>query len=265
MNRIALIGCGNMGYALLKGMLKLYSAQNITVCDKNEMCVERAAKLGVEVCCDPCAAVQRAKLIILAVKPDGLAELAAKIKDDVLQDSVIVSIIAGKKLSYLEDCFGENKGIIRVMPNTPALVGCGMSGICANSNVSKDTLEDILGIFSCFGKAKIVAEELMDVVTGVSGSGPAYAFMFIDGMMKSGIRLGMSESDAKLFAAQTVLGAAKMVLDSELTPDQLKKNVCSPGGTTIEAVKVFEQYGLDRIIDEAITACAERSEKMSRI
>lgn len=266
MAKAAIIGCGNMGYALLCGIIKTgkYKPCEITVSDKAEACRIRAKALGVKLADTPKEAVLGADLIVLAVKPKDIADLAADIREGIPSEAVIASIIAGKTISTLEGCLGSQAKIIRIMPNTPALVGEGMCGVCSNKNVSAAELDDMLAILSGFGRAKAVDESLMDAVTGISGSGPAYAFMFIDGLMKAGINNGMTPEDAKVFAAQTVLGSAKMVLESDISPEQLKINVCSPGGTTIEAVKVFEECRLYEIIDEAVKACVEKSAVLSK-
>lgn len=266
MAKAAIIGCGNMGYALLCGIIKTkkYDPADITVSDKSEFCLNRAAKLGVSTADNPESAVSGADLIILAVKPKDLESLATSISGSISGDAVIASIIAGKTISTLKSHFGSRAKIIRIMPNTPALVGEGMSGVCADENVSEGELDNMIEILSGFGRAKAVDESLMDAVTGISGSGPAYAFMFIDGLAKAGVNNGMTPEDAKVFAAQTVLGAAKMVLESEVSPEQLKINVCSPGGTTVEAVKVFEERGLYKIIDDAVKACIDKSAVLSK-
>lgn len=264
--KAAVIGAGNMGYAILCGMAKsgIYDISSIVAAEKNEASRERADKLGIGTVQDPADAVKGAELVILAVKPNALEEVAARISGSIEKTAVIVSILAGKKLKTLERYFGEDAAIIRVMPNTPALIGCGVSGVCRNKNVTDSQLGKVISIFSSFGTAEEVGEELMDTVTGISGSGPAYAFMFIDGLARAGVENGMSEEQAKLFAAGTVLGAAKMVLESELSPEQLKINVCSPGGTTIEAVKVFENEDLYGMIGRAVDACIQKSKILGR-
>lgn len=266
MSKITIIGCGNMGFALLSGIVnsKKYAPESITAVDKSDFCRERAEKLGVKVSSEPAKACKEADLLILAVKPNALDALAEEIKGSIKPGCIIASILAGKTLNTLENIFGSGIGIIRIMPNTPALVGCGMSGACRNSNVSDEYFAEILDILSQMGQAREVDESLMDIVTGISGSGPAYGFMFIDGLMKAGEKRGLSPENAKLFAAQTMLGAAKMVLENDISPEQLKINVCSPGGTTIEAVKVFEDCGLYDIIDKAVDACTEKSKLMSK-
>ena len=261
--KAAIIGLGNMGGAILSGVVSggILPAENITGADKSEACRAKAEKLGVRAIPDASEAVSDADLVILAVKPQSLEALMAEI-GSVKKSAVIVSILAGKKISTLEGCFGSDAKIVRVMPNTPALVGVGMSGISGNGNVSDEELETVVGIFSSFGKTAVVDESLMDIVTGISGSGPAYVYMFIDALIKAGVGDGMDEAAAKLFAAQTVKGAAEMVLQSDVSPEQLKINVCSPGGTTIEAVKVLEEQGFEDIVVQAVKACEEKSKAM---
>ncbi len=263
--KIAFLGAGNMGRAIVLGMLASgkYNPCNIVAADKAEVCKKLLEDKGVQTFEASKDATSGADIIVLAVKPYGLEALSEEIKDQIKDTAVIVSICAGKTISTLESIFGSDKKIVRVMPNTPATVGEGMSALCANANVSSKELNEIVDIFSSFGYAEVVPEEMIHTVIGVSGSGPAYAFMFIDAMAKAGVKHGMSEEQAKRFAAQTVLGAAKMVLESDVSPDQLKINVCSPGGTTIEAVKVFEDRDLYGIVEKAMDACIDKSKKMS--
>ncbi len=263
--KIALLGAGNMGRAIVLGMLASgkYSADSISAADKSEVCRDILAKSGVSVYESSADAACGADIVILATKPNGLEALAGEMKASIKENAVLVSICAGKTIASLEALFGEDKKIIRVMPNTPAMVGEGMSALCANENVLQAELDEVVEIFSSFGYAEVVEEELIHTVTGVSGSGPAYAFMFIDCLAKAVVKHGMTEEQAKKFAAQTVLGAAKMVLESDQSPEQLKINVCSPGGTTIEAVKVFDECDLEGIVDKAVTACIEKSKKMA--
>ncbi|MCD8007293.1 MAG: pyrroline-5-carboxylate reductase [Oscillospiraceae bacterium] len=263
--KAAVVGLGNMGGAILSGIVSggILPAEAIAGADKSEACRKKAERLGVVAFSEPKDAVADADLVILAVKPQSLDSLMSEI-GSVNKSAVIVSILAGKKISTLEGYFGAGAKIVRVMPNTPALVGVGMSGISGNANVSDEELAKVVEIFSSFGKAAVVDESLMDIVTGISGSGPAYVYMFIDALIKAGVKGGMGEETAKLFAAQTVKGAAEMVLESDTSPEQLKINVCSPGGTTIEAVKVLEEQGFEDIVMKAVGACAEKSRVMGK-
>ncbi|EEL87777.1 Pyrroline-5-carboxylate reductase [Bacillus cereus AH1272] len=164
-----------------------------------------------------------------------------------------------------EDAFGRKLKIVRVMPNTPALVGEGMSALCHNALVTEKDLEDILNIFNSFGQTEIVNEKLMDVVTSVSGSSPAYVYMFIEAMADAAVLNGMPRDQAYKFAAQAVLGSAKMVLETGIHPGALKDMVCSPGGTTIEAVATLEEKGLRTAIISAMNRCTQKSVELSSL
>lgn len=255
-----------MGSAIVLGMIASgkYNAEDITAADRTEEKRKVLSDKGVTTFSSSADAAKGADIVILATKPNALEVLASEMKESIKDGAVLVSICAGKTIATLEELFGSDKKIVRVMPNTPAMVGEGMSALCANSNTASEELEEIKEIFSSFGYAEIVEEDMIHTVTGVSGSGPAYAFMFIDCLAKAVIRHGMNSEQAKKFAAQTVLGAAKMVLESDVSPEQLKINVCSPGGTTIEAVKVFEECDLEGIVQKAVTACIEKSKWMSK-
>lgn len=264
--KIALLGAGNMGRAIVLGMLASgkYSPDNIAAADKAEPCRQILISNGISAFESSAEATKGADIIILATKPNGLEALADEMRYCIKDGAVLVSICAGKTIASLEALFGSDKKIVRVMPNTPAMVGEGMSALCANSNVTQTELGEVCDIFSSFGHTEVVDEDMIHTVIGISGSGPAYAFMFIDCLAKAGAEHGMSEEQAKKFAAQTVLGAAKMVLESDISPEQLKINVCSPGGTTIEAVKVFEECDLEGIVKKAVTACIDKSKWMSK-
>lgn len=261
--KIAVIGGGNMGGAIVYGMLRA-GYETVTVADRNEAILEKVRSWGANATDNNIDAIQDADIIILAVKPNIASSVADEIKGELSQNAIIVSICAGKTVASLKEMF-EHEKVVRVMPNTPVTVGEGMCVVCESDDVSAEEFDYIKTIFSSFGKSLVLPESLIDTVIGVSGSGPAYAFMFIDGMVKSGVANGLDYDTAKIMAAQTVLGAAKMVLESDLTPDQLKVNVCSPGGTTIEAVHSFEEDDLYGIIDKAMAACIAKSKKMSEV
>ena len=176
---------------------------------------------------------------------------------------MVVSIAAGKTIAFIENGLGSSEvKIVRCMPNTPALVGEGCTGVCANKNVEKEELEQVLALIRSFGVAEAVPESLMDVVVGVSGSSPAYVFMFIEAMADQAVAAGMPRKQAYQFAAQAVLGSAKMVLETGMHPGELKDMVCSPGGTTIQAVKVLEEKGMRAAVMDAMEACIEKSRQL---
>ncbi len=254
---IGFIGCGNMGSAIIKGIKDKGLFEEIKVFDKNpdKLNIDGIKKAEI-------SDTAKCEIVVLAVKPNVIYDVIGEIKDKTTENALIVSIAAGQSLQKLANAFGKKVKLVRVMPNTPLMVGEGMTAISPNENVSENELLKVKEIFSSSGKAEIVPESLMDAVTGISGSSPAYAYMFIESLAEAGIKHGMGEKESYLFAAQSVLGAAKMVLETGIHPKTLKENVCSPGGTTIEAVKVLEERDLDGIIMEAVSACVKKSKSM---
>ena len=207
--------------------------------------------------------VYKRQVLFLAVKPIFFPEVIDQIKDVVAEDTLIVSIAAGRTLDYLKEAFGRPElKLIRCMPNTPALVLEGCTGVCAEENVTEEDMEQVLALLRSFGIASVVPERLMDVVVGVSGSSPAYVFMFIEAMADEAVAAGMPRKQAYEFAAQSVLGSARMVLETGRHPGELKDMVCSPGGTTIQAVKVLEEKGMRAAVMDAMDACIEKSKSM---
>ena len=171
----------------------------------------------------------------------------------------MVTLAPGKTLQWLDAMFGKPTKLVRTMPNTPALVGEGMTALCSNEFVTEEELEKVVQIFQSFGKTQVVPESMIDVVVGVSGSSPAYVFMFIEAMADAAVADGMPRSQAYEFAAQAVLGSAKMVLETGKHPGEFKDMVCSPGGTTIEAVRVLEEIGMRSAVFEACKACVKKA------
>ncbi|MDF9824629.1 pyrroline-5-carboxylate reductase [Breznakia sp. PF5-3] len=265
--KIGFIGAGNMGGAILAGALKAnaFAASDTYVYSIDEERLKHMEKeYGIQVCKNNQEVYQKSDVIILAVKPNLFETIIEELRVNYVKEKVIVSIAAGITLKKLDNFFQkENVNAIRIMPNTPALVNEGASGICKSEFVNEDDFTFVKDIFSAIGIVEEIDESQMDAVVATSGSSPAYAFMFIDAIIKESMVLGLSYDVAKKLAAQSVLGAAKMVLESELTPDQLKQNVCSPNGTTIEAVGVLETLGLTEIVAKAMQACAEKSKQMS--
>lgn len=264
--KIGFIGLGNMATAIIGGMLqkKVAEPQNIIGADPTAAAVEKVkTKFNINAISDNIEVAKTADILFLAVKPIFLDEVMAEIKDAVKDETLIVSIAAGRNLQFYKNGFGkENAKIIRCMPNTPALVLEGCTGVCANENVTEDELNQVLELLRSFGVASVVPERLMDVVVGVSGSSPAYVFMFIEAMADEAVAEGMPRKQAYEFAAQAVLGSAKMVLETGMHPGELKDMVCSPGGTTIQAVKVLEETGLRASVMDAMEACIEKSRNM---
>ncbi|WP_000360698.1 pyrroline-5-carboxylate reductase [Bacillus wiedmannii] len=264
--QIGFIGCGNMGMAIIGGMLnkKIVSANNIICSDLNTKNLKHAnEKYGLTTTTDNNEVAKNADILILSIKPDLYASVINEIKEVIKNDVIVVTIAAGKSIKSTEDAFGKKVKVVRVMPNTPALVGEGMSALCPNEMVTEKDLEDVLNIFNSFGQSEIVSEKLMDVVTSVSGSSPAYVYMIIEAMADAAVLDGMPRNQAYKFAAQAVLGSAKMVLETGMHPGELKDMVCSPGGTTIEAVATLEEKGLRTAIISAMQRCTQKSVELS--
>ena len=239
--KLGFIGCGNMGKAMIHGVLASGKAQasDILASAKTESSREKnAAELGIRLTADNKSVAEFADILFLAVKPQYYEEVIA------------------------DEMFGKSLKVIRTMPNTPAMVGEGMMGVCANERVSQAELDTVLDLCSGFSKAEMIDEKLMDVVTAVSGSSPAYVFMFIEAMADAAVAGGMPRSQAYTFAAQAVLGSAKMVLETGKHPGELKDMVCSPAGTTIQAVRVLEEKGMRSSVFEAMMKCLDISRKM---
>ena len=263
--KLGFIGCGNMAGAIMEGIIGSGIAAPSDIIGAEPSATARDAvqkRLGIRVTGDNRQAAKEAELLFLTVKPQFLGQVIDEIRDCVTADQLIISIAAGKTVSWIEERFWKDLRIVRLMPNTPALVGQGMTAVCGNRFAGEEDLEKVCGICRAFGKAEIVAERLFDAVTALSGSSPAYVFMFIEAMADAAVQCGMPRAQAYSFAAQAVLGSAAMVLETGRHPGELKDMVTSPAGTTIEAVRVLERQGFRSAVMEAVCACAERSAQM---
>lgn len=263
--KIGFIGCGNMGSAMIGGILKngVFEKNEIIVSNLTEEGSRRSQeKLGVVTTLDNCEVVKNANIVILAVKPQFYEEVIGEIKNFLTPQHMIVGIAPGKTLAWLEEKCEQPLKVVRLMPNTPAQVGAGMTGACVNDRVTEEDLDQILAITNSFGRTEVVPERLMDAVSAVSGCSPAYVFMFIEAMADEAVAEGMPRALAYEFAAQAVLGSAKMVLETGKHPGELKDMVCSPAGTTIQAVKVLEETGFRASVMDAVEACIEKSRSM---
>lgn len=263
-NKIGFIGFGNMAKAMAGGILKkgIYEPSDIIASALNKQGLSEVnEKLGIHTTTDNKVAVQ-ADIVVLAVKPQLYQSVINEIRDVVSGEQIIISIAPGKTLGWLLEQFGKPVKIVRTMPNTPALVMEGMTGVCRDKHVSDEDLEKALEVIRCFGKAEVVPEYLMDAVVGVSGSSPAYVFLFIEALADGAVAEGMPRALAYQFAAQAVLGSAKMVLETGTHPGVLKDMVCSPAGTTIAAVKSLEQDGFRGSVINAVQACVDRAKEL---
>ena len=206
--------------------------------------------------------VAKAEIVILAIKPIYCEGVIREIRDQIGENQIVVTIVAGRSLQWLSDTFGKPVKLIRTMPNTPALVGEAITALCPGELVTDEELEEVCSLFRGFGKAEVVGEHLMDAVVAVSGSSPAYVFMFIEAMADAAVAEGMPRVQAYQFAAQSVLGSAKMVLETGKHPGELKDMVCSPAGTTIAGVCKLEEKGFRSSVMECMKACADKSRNM---
>lgn len=264
---IGMIGTGNMGSAILRGIVEaeyVRSSQIIAYDTNRKRMRELEEDLpGVMLAADCREVAERADLIILAVKPIMMEEVIGMIRGE-LQGKAVLSIAAGWTVGMLEKALANTGcSYMRVMPNTPALVGEGMTALCDESTFSKEDFDFVKGIFDAIGKTRILPERLFDGVVALSGSSPAYVYMMIEAMADAAVREGIPRIHAYEMAAQSVLGSALMVLSTGTHPAALKDAVCSPGGTTIEAVEELERKGFRAAIMDAMKVCADRSREMS--
>lgn len=265
MKKIGFIGAGNMGKAIISGIISsgITPAENVIVYDVYKPALTALAdEFGIQVVTNESAVVENSDLIVLAVKPGMVSGVIEKIAPSVSDECVIVSIAAGISIEKLSEGLPKQSKIVRVMPNTPAMVGCGMSALSPNQYLTDEDCNFVKSVFDSFGKAEFVGEYLMDAVVGVSGSAPAYVYMFIEALADGAVYSGMPRQQAYQFAAQTVLGSAKMVLETGKHPGELKDAVTSPGGTTIEAVKSLEESGFRAAVIEAVVKAAEKNRNM---
>ncbi len=264
--KIGFIGTGNMGGAIIGGIVTngIAKPYDIIVADKNEESLLLAAgRYGVNTATCNAEAAKEADMLFLCVKPNIVYSVIDEIKTAVKKDAIIVSIAAGQSIEKMTEAFGDDSiKLVRVMPNTPALVGAGMAAVSSGAAVTDEETAKVVEIFDSLGKAEVVSEKLMDAVTAVSGSSPAYVFMFIEAMADAAVQGGMPRNQAYTFAAQAVMGSAKMVLDTGKHPGELKDMVCSPAGTTIDAVAVLEKEGLRNAVIKAMKACIKKSKSM---
>ena len=264
---IGICGVGNMGYAIGKGIAQARNGErkNLLLYNIHPAQAQAAAKdFGSSAAAteDFTAFIAAADLLIVAVKPHIVADVLRKAAPFLKPEQVVLSVAAGVDLAALATCLPARSKIIRAMPNTPVVVNAGMTSLTPNEAVTASELEEVLCVFRCFGRAEVVDEALIDAVIGISGSSPAYVYMFIEALADGAVLEGMPRDKAYTFAAQAVMGAAKAVLETGIHPGKLKDNVCSPGGTTIAAVHTLEEYRFRAAIIHAVQTAAERNRKM---
>lgn len=263
---LGFVGAGNMASAIISGAVekKVVSAEQIYVFDVDTQITQAlSSQLGIVSVPSLNELCGKAEIIVAAVKPNVLTAVLNELKP-LIGNKPLVSIAAGWSADMIKSQIGEDKKVLRLMPNTPLLVGEGMSVFESPSNLSEEETAFVESLFSALGKIDHAPCKNMDAVTAVSGSGPAYVFMFIEALADAGVLCGLTRAQAQKLAAQTVMGSAKMVLDTGSHPGVLKDAVCSPGGTTIEAVKSLENDGFRSAVMNAVVKCADKSQKMSK-
>jgi pyrroline-5-carboxylate reductase len=263
--KIGFIGCGNMGSSIVGGLIKsgFLKADNIIVSTKTEESAKKLnEKFNIVTTLDIKVVAKEAEIIVLAVKPFMYKTIIDEIKSELTKGKLVISIAAGVSIGNMEEWISDSAKIIRTMPNTPALVGQAMSAVCPNKNVNKEELEYCINIFESFGECVQLEEKDFHAFTALCGSSPAYVFMFIEAMADAAVKLGITRAKAYKMAAQSVLGSAKMVLETGIHPGELKDMVCSPAGTTIDAVVELEKLGFRNSVIQAIDKCAEKSKNM---
>lgn len=261
--KIGFIGAGNMGSAIIRGLMgtSRVARENLSYYDPDPARQAEMEALGVAAALDN-PEVMHARVVVLAVKPQLMAGVLAGIREFARPWHLIISIAAGVPLSALEAAFPESR-VIRAMPNTPTLVGAGVAALATGSRATPEDLDLARELFAAVGQAVVVEENLMDAVTGLSGSGPAYVALFIEALADGGVKAGLPRSLAHSLAVHTILGAAKLCLEEELHPGMLKDLVASPGGTTIEGLHVLEQGGFRGLVMSAVAAAAARSKELA--
>lgn len=263
---ISFIGGGNMATALIKGLNKTKNSKlSIQVCTPNDEARARMrARLGVETHYDLAAAVDGADVIVLAVKPQIMPEVLEKMRGLVLPEQLVLSVAAGKTTASINKHLGATQAVIRAMPNTPALMGNGITGIFAGEYCQPHHVEQAEKILSATGEVVWVKEErLMDVVTAISGSGPAYFFLLTEALATAGKALGLPAKSARRLAAHTCYGAGTMVLGSDETVPELRRRVTSPGGTTQAALAVLQENGFEDLVQKAVKAATDRGRELA--
>ena len=264
---IGFIGAGKMATAIIKGLLRsgMFCKSCIFASEPNfETAQNLETELGINVFTDNKTVAQKADIILLAVKPFIVKSVLEEIKDVVDDSKLIISIAAGISSKRIEEMLGKKARVVKVMPNTPALLGCGATAVCKGENASSADFETSYKIFESVGKVVVTNESDIDAITGVSGSGPAFYYLIINEIAKAGVKLGLDYKTALELSAQTALGAARMILETGVDPAQLIANVTTPGGTTAEGNKVLNESNISDILFETVQKTAEKSNLMSQ-
>ena len=263
--KLGFIGNGNMGYAILKGILdkKVLEPSDAAVCDPSVYALERAEKMGVKTYPDTVALAENCDIVLAAIKPQDAPAVFSTI-GNAMKGKLLISIVAGIETAVIRNSLGTDEvRILRVMPNTPALVGEGVFGLNAQTDALPEERELADSWFSSIGSVYWIAEKLFPVLTSLSGGGPAFVAMFIEALADGGVKYGLKRKDAVEIAAKTVLGSAKLILQENMHPAQLKDNVCSPAGTTIEGVQALEEGAFRATVIRAVEESTLKADRLS--
>ncbi len=265
--KTGIIGAGHMGGAMIRGMAEKgkIRKEEIVIFDKNRtLMTELADQLGIQAADSAAALAREADVLILAVNPQFLSDVIREIRDEITEEKLVISVALGQSVSALEQQFGKNVKVVRAMPNTPALVGEAITAVAPGTNLSDEDLKLARTVLEGFGTTELLPESMMDAAVAVSGSSPAYVYLFIEAMADGAVLEGMSRDLAYRFAAQAVLGSARMVLETGMHPAALKDAVCTPGGSTIAAVRKLEEKGFRSAVIEGMKACADKAKGFSK-
>lgn len=266
--KIGIIGTGNMGEALISGLIYARSSipENIICSDtRGEKLKSIKESYGIVAAKTNNDVVKASEIVIYATKPQIMASVLKETSAFLDMSKLIISIAAGVPLAAIESCLNKDLRVIRVMPNIPASVKEGAAAVAAGKHASKNDLKLAKAIFDSVGKSVILEEDLMDAVTGLSGSGPAYIFLIVDALSDAGVKMGLSREDALFLSTQTVLGAAKLLIETKEHPGKLKDKVTSPGGTAIAALHTLEEGGLRTTLINAVEVATKRSRELGEI
>jgi len=266
MGKIGIIGCGNMGEAILSGIIanNIASAKEIRVSDKDSAKLDRLkTEYGIEATFNNSNVAKESEAIIIAVKPQDIDDTLTEISGCIEAGKMLISIVAGVTTKRMKAIVGEDALVVRVMPNMPALIKSGFSAIAYSKGVNKDFADLVVKIFGSIGDVVEVDEKDLDAITAISGSGPAYFFYLVELLVKSGVKFGLEQDVAERAALKTALGSAELLISSKESAEALREKVTSKGGTTEAAFRVFKEEGLDRIIKDGIKAARDRSKELS--
>lgn len=263
-NKVGFIGAGNMAGAIISGIAgSLYDCDSIAVFDVDEKKRKQFFLKGMIAEDSAEDLVKNTEIVFLTVKPAHLNEVLEEIKDSVVPDNIFVSVVAGVSIGYIKEKLGvSDVAVVRAMPNTPVLLGKGATALSFDKNISDEKIKLVSSIFERVGVFRIIDERYMNAVISVNGSSPAYVYMFIKAIADGAVKQGIDIATALDLATATVIGAAEMVKASSVSVDELIRAVCSPNGTTLEAVRVLEEKGFEKIIITAMDACTQRASEL---